>query len=42
MQDFSFWSVLTLVQLLLLITGICALAVWATRAQTPSLNSLTS
>ena len=31
MLDFSFWSVLTLVRLLLLTTGMCALAVWATR-----------
>ena len=31
MLDFSFWSVLTFVRLLLLTTGACALAVWAAR-----------
>jgi hypothetical protein len=45
MLDFSFWSVLTLVRLLLLTTGICALAVWAARlrdVQSELVEKLTS
>ena len=45
MLDFSFWSVLTLVQLLLFTTGICVLAVWAARAsdaQSELVDKLTS
>ena len=45
MLDFSFWSVLTLAQLLLFTAGICVLEVWAARAsdaQSELVEKLTS